>query len=64
MNNIKENIDIDNFPNPVSIKATEKILFQMKNCICQIYKDSENIGIGYLCKIQYKNNNNYLPVLH
>ena len=35
----------------------------MKNCICQIYKDNENIGIGYLCKIQYKNNNNYLPVL-
>ena len=32
---------IETSPNPISIKGTEKILFQMKNCICKIYNKNK-----------------------
>ena len=49
---------------PVSIEATTKILYQMNNCLCEIYQKNVKLGIGFLCKIPYpNNNNNLLPVL-
>ena len=51
---------IENSPIPVTIEGTKQILFQMKNCICQI--DSKNgKGTGFFCKIPIYNN--FLPVL-
>jgi len=55
---IKGEKKINNFPEPVSIKGTMKILEQMKNSICKIYKAN---GTGFLCHIPYKNK--YLNVL-
>ena len=48
-------------PIPVSLEGTIKILFQMKNCICKIFKKDGKIGTGFFCKIPF--NNNFLPVL-
>jgi len=48
-------------PNPVSIKNTKKILFQMENFICKIYLKNGGTGTGFFCKIPF--NNNLLPVL-
>ena len=46
-------------PQPVSIKGTEKILDQMKNCVCRIYNNGK--GTGFFTKIPYKSK--LLPVL-
>ena len=45
---------IKSSPNPVSIEGTEKIISQMKNSICKIYKSN---GTGFFCNIPYKNDN-------
>ena len=55
----KEHLILDH-PFPVSLENTKKIIFQMQNCICQIFKNGLN-GTGFFCKIPF--NNNYLPVL-
>ena len=54
---------IENSVNPVSIEGIEKILFQMKNCICKIYKSDGTKGSGFFCKIPFPNESNLLPVL-
>ena len=51
MSFIKEKL-IESSPRPVSIETTEKILSQMKNSICKIYKCN---GTGFFCKIPFKN---------
>ena len=43
---------IEYSPKPITIEGTEKILFQMKNSICKIYKCN---GTGFFCNIPYKN---------
>jgi len=48
-------------PIQISLEGKKKILFQMENCICNIYLKNDKIGIGFLCKIPF--NNNLLPVL-
>jgi len=53
MSFIKEKL-IESSPRPVSIESTEKILSQMKNSICKIYKCN---GTGFFCKISFKNKN-------
>ena len=45
----------------VSIEGTKNILFQMENCICDIYIKNAIIGIGFFCKIPF--NNKLLPGL-
>ena len=45
---------------PVSIKSTETILYQMKKCVCEIYIQGTK-GTGYFTKIPY--NNDLLSVL-
>ena len=47
-------------PYQISLKGIEKILFQMKNCICKIFYDDET-GTGFFCKIPLENV--LLPVL-
>ena len=43
---------IEYSPKPITIEGTEKILFQMKNSICKIYKCN---GTGFFFYIPYKN---------
>ena len=44
---------IDNYPIQVSISSMEKILFQMKKCVCKIYTGNST-GTGFFCKIYIK----------
>ena len=53
MSDMKEEGYIDKSPIPVSIKGTEKILEQMKKCVCKIIKDNIK-GTGFFAKIPYK----------
>ena len=39
-------------PEPVSLKGTENIIYQMNNCVCKIYNKGE--GTGFFTKIPYK----------
>ena len=55
--NLKQEIKIENFPKPVSEKGFLKILNQMKNSICKIYKSDGFKGIGIFCSIPYENRN-------
>ena len=48
-------------PIPVPIEGAEKILFQMKNCICKIHQEDGKKGTGFFCKMPILNNK--LPVL-
>ena len=44
---------------PVSLKGTENIIYQMNNCVCRIYNKGE--GTGFFTKIPFKSK--LLPVL-
>ena len=60
--NIEKEKFISNYPIQDSIEGTEKILEQMKNCVCKIYKKKEH-GTGFFCKIHDKSRENYLYFL-
>ena len=60
---INPEIYFEKSPKPVSFENTEKILSQMKNCICKIYKDKGETGTGFFCKIPYPNQSKLLKVL-
>ena len=38
---------------PVSLEGTKTIIFQMQNCICQIFKKDGSSGTGFFCKIPF-----------
>ena len=44
---------LDNFPKPVTIEGTIKILNQLQNCICKIENPNGN-GTGFFCSINEK----------
>ena len=46
-------------PEPVSLKGTKNIIYQMNNCVCKIYNKGE--GTGFFTKIPFKFK--LLPVL-
>lgn len=53
MESFQNEITIEKYPMQVSIKGTEKILKQMKNCVCKIYTDEgSKTGTGFFSKIQ------------
>ena len=56
MEEIDKEKSIDNYPNPVTIEGTNKILNQLKTCICKIENKDGN-GTGFFCSIPYKNKN-------
>ena len=57
-----EEINIDEYPISVTMEDTEnKILFQMKNCVCEILKDNGSKGTGFF--LQYNHNNELLHLL-
>ena len=51
---------LDNYPLPVTIEKTNKILDQLKRCVGKIKTKNGN-GTGFFCKIPYKGKE--LPVL-
>ena len=55
MEDLKQEVKIENFSKPVSGEEIMKILEQMKNSICKIYKNDEFKGIGFFCSIPYEN---------
>ena len=44
--NIKKEVLIEDQPIPVPIQGIKKILFQLENCICQIYQRKGGKGTG------------------
>ena len=54
MSEIEKEKLIENYPIPVTIEGTNKILNQLKNCICKIENKNDN-GTGFFCIISYKN---------
>ena len=48
-------------PDPVTIEGTEKILEQMRKCVCKIHVSNRIKGTGFFTKILY--NSKYLQVL-
>ena len=61
MSDIKKEVLIQDQPIPVPIEGIKKILFQLENCICQIYNKNGGKGTGFFTKILFKNK--LLPVL-
>ena len=59
--NLIKEVLIEDQPIPVPIKGIKKILFQLENCICQIYQKKGGKGTGFFCKILFQNQ--LLPVL-
>ena len=51
---------VNSSPEPVNVEKSEKIIEQMKKCICRIHYNG-NDGTGFFIKIPYKSN--LLPVL-
>jgi hypothetical protein len=51
----------DNYPKPLTIRGTKKILHQMENNVCKIYKNNGGIGSGFFVNIPYENN--IIPVM-
>ena len=46
---------IVNYPECLNIQQMEKILKQMKNCVCQILLGAGTRGSGFFCNIPYEN---------
>ena len=63
MENITKEVLIQNSPLSVSVKGTEKILFQMKNCVCKIIKEDGEKGTGFFCKIKVNQEGDIIYVL-
>ena len=64
MENIIKEKYIPQSTSPIPIEGIEKILFQMKSCICKIFnKNTGQTGTGFFCKIPFPNKLNLLPVL-
>ena len=55
MDDIKKEILLEKYPRPVSIEGTTKILYQMENNICKIYKNDGGKGTWFFCNIYYNN---------
>jgi len=59
---INPEIFFEQSPKSISFKETEKILAQMQNYICKIYKNG-GTGSGFFYKIPYTNQSKLLTVL-
>ena len=63
MEDIQLEVEIKNSPIPISIKETENILYQMKNCVCKIYTNKGSTGTGFFCKIPFPDKSNLICLL-
>ena len=53
MTEVEKEKSIENYPKPITIEGTIKIVDQLKNCICKIQNKNGN-GTGFFCEIPYK----------
>ena len=53
---------ISDSPNMLSYECTEKILNQMKECVCKIFF-GDTLGTGFICKIPFPDRDNMKMVL-
>ena len=53
MNIIKEK-QLKDYPQPISLESTEKIIKQMKYNICKIIIRDGSKGTGFFCKIPFQ----------
>ena len=51
-NGFKESL-IEKYPNPITIKETNKIIEQMQKCVCKIFGSGK--GSGFFCNIPFEN---------
>ena len=58
-----QEINILESPIPITIEQIDIILFQMKNCVCQIIKSDGKRGSGFFCKIPFPDKENYIYAL-
>ena len=56
MSEIKDKI-IKDYPEPVTLESTKKIIEQMEKTICKIISNDGDKGTGFFCKIPFVNNN-------
>ena len=56
MSDIKKEILIEDQPSPIPIQGLKTILFQLENCICQIYQKTGGKGTGFFVKFYFKIN--------
>ncbi len=54
---------LENYPLPVTIEQTKRILEQLEKCICKIYMSNGGKATGFFCNIKYNNSQQLLPVL-
>ena len=54
---------IEDYPIPITLEGTEKILTQMKTCVCKILMDNGNKGTGFFCKIPFPNEDHLVSFL-
>ena len=59
----KIKLEIKNNSFQFSFDKLQKILFQMKNNICKIYRDNKIKELGFLCNIPSPDNSNLIPIL-
>ena len=62
MKNVNKEKFIDKYPFEVSLESAEKIINQMKKCVCKIYKKNIS-GTGFFCKIRNPINKKYIYLL-
>ena len=54
---------LNNYSEPVPLETTEKIIEQMKNCVCKINTENGQKGTGFFCKIPFPDFEHLLPIL-
>ena len=58
-----KNKELNIYSEPVPLETTEKIIEQMKNCVCKINTENGQKGTGFFCKIPFPDFEHLLPIL-
>ena len=61
MEEVEKELYNEEYPKIISIEGTKKILEQMENSVCKIYKTDGKKGTGFFCNIKYENKE--IPVM-
>ena len=62
MEDIKKEKLLRNSTGPIFINTAERIIYQMKNCLCKLICKNTR-GSGFFCRIPYPDQSHLLPVL-
>ena len=61
MEEVEKEVYNEEYPKIISIKGTKKILEQMEQSVCKIYKKDGKNETGFFCNIKYENKE--IPVM-